>query len=41
MIALAFIAGLFVGGFVGLLAAALCVAARRGDEQLDRISNQP
>jgi hypothetical protein len=29
----AFVAGLFVGGPVGLLLAALCVAASRGDRQ--------
>ena len=27
-----FIAGLFVGSILGILAAALCVAARRGDD---------
>ncbi len=36
---LGFGVGLMVGGFFGLLGAALCAAAREGDELLERTLN--
>lgn len=34
-----FIIGLFVGSFVGFGTAALCIAAKQGDEQLEDLYN--
>jgi hypothetical protein len=40
MIALAFAAGLFLGVLIGVFVVALCVAAKRGDQEIEELHEQ-